>query len=61
MHMLFTDKEKEWIYVDKFGWPIKSGCPDDIKASINKKKEKINKQMEGNYGKRNLHESQKRS
>jgi len=47
MHMLFSDSEKKWIYLDKFGWPIKSGCPDSIRKSIAKKKQAIIEQRKG--------------
>ena len=47
MHMIFTEKEKEWIDTRKFGWPIKTGCPADIKKEIEKKKKILDEQMEG--------------
>lgn len=47
MHMIFTEEEKRWIVVNKFGWPIKSGCPSKIKKSIEKKKNEIKNQFKG--------------
>ena len=44
MHIIFTDKEKQWMSMNIFGCPIKNGCPDDIKASIKQKKDIIDKQ-----------------
>lgn len=45
MHMIFTKEELVWIESDKFGWPIKRGCPQEIRKSITAKKEKLDKQM----------------
>ena len=44
MHMLFTDEEREWMDTKKFGMPIKKGCPDKIRKSIEKKKRIIDSQ-----------------
>ena len=44
MHMIFTDKEKEWIRLDVFGWPVKSGCPTNILKTIEHKKKIIDLQ-----------------
>lgn len=44
MHMIFTDEEKRWISMNVFGWPIKKGCPDSIRKSIEKKKKIIEQQ-----------------
>lgn len=44
MHVLFTEKEKEWIFKDTFGWPVKRDCPKDILESINGKKKILNSQ-----------------
>ena len=41
MHMLFSDREKEWINMKVFGWRIKQGCPDDVRKSIEKKLNEI--------------------
>ena len=45
MHMIFTDEEKAWIDKRAFGWRIKSGCPQDIRNSIEKKLEQIKNQF----------------
>jgi len=45
MHMIFTEEEKEWINLNKFGWSTKPKCPKNIKDSINKKKKIINSQV----------------
>lgn len=47
MHILFSEEEKEWIYLREFGWPIKRGCPSDIRKAISKKKELLNNQIVG--------------
>lgn len=44
MHMMFTEEEKEWIDMRTFGWPIKKGCPKEIRESIERKKRKIDSQ-----------------
>lgn len=44
MHMMFTEEEKEWIDMRTFGWPIKNGCPKEIRESIERKKRKIDSQ-----------------
>lgn len=44
MHRLFSDEERKWIYTRELGWPIKEGCPEDIRESIEKKKKDIDKQ-----------------
>ena len=44
MHMLFTDEELKWINTREFGFPIKPGCPEKIKESINRKKSIVNNQ-----------------
>ena len=46
MHMIFTEQERNWIDMSKFGWPIKSGCPKEIKNAIEKKKQIINDQFD---------------
>lgn len=45
MHIKFTENEREWIETDKFGWPIKKGCPESIKKSIVQKKETLDNQF----------------
>lgn len=45
MHIVFTEEEKEWIDMKKFGCPIIDGCPENIRKSIEEKKEKIDNQM----------------
>lgn len=45
MHLFFTDEEKEWMHLDRFGLPLKSKCPADIKKSIDKKKKILSDQM----------------
>lgn len=50
MHMFFSNDEKRWINTDRFGWPIKRGCPDKIKKVILKKKNIIDNQMEARHG-----------
>lgn len=47
MHMYFTDEELEWIDTSKFGFPIIDGCPEEIRDSIEKKKEQLNSQKKG--------------
>lgn len=42
MHIIFTEEERRWMEMRKFGLPIKENCPSDIKKSIEKKK-KISK------------------
>lgn len=44
MHMIFTEEEKRWINKRKFGWPIISNCPSNIKKSIQEKKQILNNQ-----------------
>lgn len=44
MHLIFTDEERMWCKTDEIGWPIKSGCPEKIKKSIEHKKEVLNTQ-----------------
>lgn len=46
MHMIFTEQEKEWINISKWGWTLKKGCPENIKKSIERKKKIINSQKE---------------
>lgn len=46
MHMLFTEQEKEWINLRKWGWPLKRDCPKNIRKSIERKKKIINAQKE---------------
>lgn len=45
MHILFSEKELEWIEKRKYGWPIKRGCPSEIRKSIEKKKKTLDGQM----------------
>jgi len=44
--LLMSEKEKEmfdkWVDKEKYGWPIKEGCPDDIRKKI----EEINKRFD---------------
>ncbi len=56
MHIMFTDDEWKWMDTKKFGCPIKSGCPDNIRRSLKKKKELLKKQEEWINGR--LHQSQ---
>lgn len=44
MHIIFTEEERKWIYTERFGFPIKKGCPEKIKKNIEKKKELLNRQ-----------------
>ena len=46
MHIMFSDSERRWMDTKKFGCPIKNGCPDDIRRSIEKKKRLLKKQEE---------------
>lgn len=46
MHIIFTDEELKWITTRELGWPIKSGCPDGIRATIEQKKKKLDNQNE---------------
>lgn len=41
MHMIFSEEEKAWVNMRSFGWPIKDGCPNEIKGKIEKKKRTI--------------------
>lgn len=51
MHVLFTENEKAWIMLRTFGWPIKTGCPDEIRQSIQRKKRILESQKENiSYG-----------
>lgn len=45
MHLLFSEEELRWIDVYKFGWPIKNGCPENIKKSIERKKKLLDNQQ----------------
>lgn len=45
MHIIFTDEEKRWVNTKTFGWPIKDGCPDGIRKSINEKKKLLDEQI----------------
>ncbi len=47
MHMMFTQEEVSWIDTKKFGWPIKQGCPEKIRKSIEGKRKKIDNQFAG--------------
>lgn len=47
MHIIFSEEELRWINKRTMGWPLKQDCPEKIKKSIEKKKEKLNKQKEG--------------
>ena len=38
MHLLLSAEERNWCKTNTMGWPIKDGCPDKIKESIEKKK-----------------------
>lgn len=40
MIIIFTEDEREWMDTKTIGWPIKDGCPSDIRESIEKKKQK---------------------
>jgi hypothetical protein len=44
--MIFIEEERIWIDTKTFGWPIKEGCPESIRKSIEEKKKKINEQMD---------------
>ena len=44
---MFTDEERKWIKIDSFGFPIKEGCPDRTRESIEMKKKLINEQKVG--------------
>lgn len=46
MHIMFSDAERNWMDMKKFGCPIKAGCPADIRRSIEKKKKLLKKQEE---------------
>lgn len=37
MTILFTDKELEYIAVEKFRWKIKSGAPKSVKERLEEK------------------------
>jgi len=50
MHLQFSDEEKKWIELKKFGWPVKEGCPKDVEKSIQRKKKLLNEQMEAVHG-----------
>jgi len=58
MHIMFSDAERNWMDMKKFGCPIKSGCPADIRRSIERKKKLLKKQEEWIYGR--VSQSQKR-
>ena len=51
MTILYTDEEKRWIDMNKWGWPIKDGCPDNIKKEIERKKRLLDKQQDWVDGK----------
>ena len=46
MTIIFTDEELEWIDKKPFDWKIKEGCPKEIKDSIQRKLDLLNKQSE---------------
>lgn len=50
MHIMFTEVEKQYIDTKKFGFPIKAGCPERIKKSIEKKKKLLDNQGVGLLG-----------
>ena len=39
MIIFFTEEERKWMDTKTIGWPIKDDCPDDIRKSIEKKKQ----------------------
>lgn len=46
MHIIFTDDEKEWLDTSKpFSWKIKNGCPEKIKAKLQKKMDLLYKKQ----------------
>lgn len=46
MHMFFTEEELKWIDGKKFGAPVKKGCPESVRKSIEKKRKIINSQFQ---------------
>lgn len=46
MHIIFSEEELLWIDTRKFAWPIKDGCPDEVRVSILEKKKLLDSQME---------------
>ena len=42
MHMVFTDEERNWLYTNRFGLPLKPNAPPRVKESIERKKKTVN-------------------
>lgn len=49
MHIVFTEKEMEYIQKTGFKWSVKADCPNDIKKNIARKMSKLGKQTDLRY------------
>lgn len=46
MHIIFSEDEKKWIDKKLFNWTVKSGCPEDVRKSIEVKLKVLYKEHE---------------
>jgi hypothetical protein len=50
MTIFFTDEEKEYLVEEKFNWKIASGCPEDVRKTLQEKLDLLKAEEARDYG-----------